>query len=146
MVMLQHSLRPLAELMHPWGGPSRCFRNLAAFQLPSAGQSTRRFYHEDNHGLPTRLRAPFPLLGFFRFVPEKQACVVERFGRYSRILNPGLNVTIPIVRSSLQRTSMRLLFVHAVRTDVHTNVGCDHVKGTVPSPCRHAHYWRLIGE
>lgn len=31
-----------------------------------------------------------------RFVPEKQACVVERFGRYSRVLSSGLGITIPL--------------------------------------------------
>jgi hypothetical protein len=101
MAMLQHSLRPLGELMHPMCGLSRCFRGLAAVQLPSNGQFMRRLYHPDHdYSLPTRPKAPFPVMGFLRFVPEKQACVVERFGRFSRILNPGLNVTVPFVRSS----------------------------------------------
>ena len=30
-------------------------------------------------------------------MPEKQACVVERFGRYNRVLSPGLNFTVPLV-------------------------------------------------
>ena len=34
----------------------------------------------------------------YRFVPEKQACVVERFGRFSRVMTPGLGITIPVVR------------------------------------------------
>lgn len=41
----------------------------------------------------------------FRFVPEKQACVVERFGRYSRVLQSGLGITIPLVRLSATSAS-----------------------------------------
>ena len=31
------------------------------------------------------------------FVPQQEAWVVERMGKYSRILEPGLNILLPVI-------------------------------------------------
>lgn len=40
---------------------------------------------------------PLPANTIVKFVPQQQAWIVERFGRFSRILEPGLAVLIPFV-------------------------------------------------
>lgn len=42
-------------------------------------------------------KAP-PANTVLRIVPQQMAYVVERFGKYSRTLTPGLHVLIPLVR------------------------------------------------
>src|SRR3989454_1272721 len=39
----------------------------------------------------------FPLARTFRFVPQARAGVVERLGRYSRTLTPGLTIVVPYI-------------------------------------------------
>ena len=36
-----------------------------------------------------------------KFVPQQQAWVVERFGKFNRILDPGLAILIPLVDVSV---------------------------------------------
>eukprot|EP00892_Ulva_mutabilis_P009069 jgi/Ulvmu1/6534/UM003_0168.1 len=103
--------RVIADYLKPTGDVGICYaRGAGPFQHRSPALNSalapgglvhqRRHYDaSDVQGNPIKLRAPFPHLGFFRFVPEKQACVVERFGRFSRVLHPGLNTTIPLIES-----------------------------------------------
>jgi regulator of protease activity HflC (stomatin/prohibitin superfamily) len=42
-----------------------------------------------------------------RIVPQAQACVVERLGRYSRTLNAGLHILIPFVDKITSRLDLR---------------------------------------
>jgi regulator of protease activity HflC (stomatin/prohibitin superfamily) len=42
-----------------------------------------------------------------RIVPQAQACVVERLGRYSRTLNAGLHILIPFVDRITSRLDLR---------------------------------------
>ena len=42
-----------------------------------------------------------------RTVPQSEEWTVERFGRYTHTLTPGLNLIIPIVDSIGRRVSMR---------------------------------------
>ncbi|KCV73411.1 cell division cycle 20-like protein 1, cofactor-APC complex [Fonticula alba] len=44
----------------------------------------------------TKLR-PLPQNTIIKFVPQQEAWVVERFGRFNRILEPGLNFLVPII-------------------------------------------------
>jgi regulator of protease activity HflC (stomatin/prohibitin superfamily) len=45
----------------------------------------------------------------FRFVPEKQACVVERCGRFNRVMGPGLGFTVPLLESVAYTHSLKEL-------------------------------------
>lgn len=46
-----------------------------------------------------RLRSGLPMNTIVLFVPQQEAWVVERFGKFHRLLEPGLNFLIPIVDS-----------------------------------------------
>ncbi|XP_041369112.1 stomatin-like protein 2, mitochondrial [Gigantopelta aegis] len=46
-----------------------------------------------------RYRSHLPFNTVVLFVPQQEAWVVERFGKYNRILEPGLNVILPVVDS-----------------------------------------------
>lgn len=53
-------------------------------------------YHTQNQ---VRFRSRLPMNTAILFVPQQEAWVIERFGKYHRILEPGINVLIPIVDS-----------------------------------------------
>lgn len=40
---------------------------------------------------------PLPVNTIIKFVPQQQAWVVERFGRFNRILEPGLAILLPVI-------------------------------------------------
>lgn len=46
----------------------------------------------------TRNSTPTPFK-IVNFVPQQEAWVVERMGRFDRILEPGLNILVPILDS-----------------------------------------------
>jgi len=46
-----------------------------------------------------RFRSRLPVNTVILFVPQQEAWIVERFGKYQQILQPGLNFLIPIVDS-----------------------------------------------
>ena len=48
------------------------------------------------------------LLGSFFTVKQQSRAIVERFGRYVRTANPGLNVKIPFIDHVVQRVSLRV--------------------------------------
>ncbi|XP_059171615.1 stomatin-like protein 2, mitochondrial [Physella acuta] len=45
----------------------------------------------------TRYRSSLPFNTVILFVPQQEAWVVERFGKYNAILEPGLNLIFPII-------------------------------------------------
>ena len=46
---------------------------------------------------PVRWRHNTPMNTIVMFVPQQEAWIVERMGKFSRLLEPGLNVLIPFV-------------------------------------------------
>jgi regulator of protease activity HflC (stomatin/prohibitin superfamily) len=48
------------------------------------------------------------LLGSFFTVKQQSRAIVERFGRYVRTANPGLNIKIPFIDHVVQRVSLRV--------------------------------------
>ena len=46
---------------------------------------------------PVRLKHSTPINTMVMFVPQQEAWIVERMGKFNRILDPGVNVLIPIV-------------------------------------------------
>lgn len=57
--------------------------------------SVRQFSHSTDPRLAYRVSPPKNL--GVQIVPEKKAFVVERFGRFHRVLKPGINFLIPVV-------------------------------------------------
>ncbi|CEI98142.1 Putative Cell division cycle 20-like protein 1, cofactor-APC complex [Rhizopus microsporus] len=47
-------------------------------------------------GAPTE-RASLPRNTIIKFVPQQEAWIVERMGKFHRILEPGLNILAPII-------------------------------------------------
>jgi regulator of protease activity HflC (stomatin/prohibitin superfamily) len=37
------------------------------------------------------------ILNLFVLVPQQHAMIIERFGKFSRLLSPGLNFKIPLI-------------------------------------------------
>lgn len=46
-----------------------------------------------------RYRSRLPLNTVILFVPQQEAWVIERFGKYKEILEPGLNIILPVIDS-----------------------------------------------
>ncbi|XP_028031619.1 stomatin-like protein 2, mitochondrial [Bombyx mandarina] len=66
------------------------FRNLL---LPELQNNARVLYNIS----PVRSRSTTPLNTIIMFVPQQEAWIVERMGKFHRILDPGLNILWPIV-------------------------------------------------
>lgn len=47
--------------------------------------------------VPARWKHSTPLNTAVMFVPQQEAWVVERMGKFHRILDPGINILIPIL-------------------------------------------------
>ena len=68
------------------------------------------------------------LLFMIKIVPQQQAWVLERLGKFDRVLQPGLNILIPIIE--------RVAYKHTLKEqamDVHaqTAISNDNVYMTV---------------
>ena len=59
--------------------------------------------------LPLIILAAFVILGFksFKVVPQQEAHVVERLGKFQAILNPGLNILVPFLDRVAYRHSLK---------------------------------------
>lgn len=58
-----------------------------------------------------RLRSGLPMNTVVLFVPQQEAWVVERFGKFNRILEPGLNFLLPVVDSIRYVQSLKELAI-----------------------------------
>lgn len=56
-----------------------------------------RFPLHRNYYRPRHLQTPLPTNTIVKFVPQQQAWVVERFGKFCRILEPGLTFLFPFI-------------------------------------------------
>ncbi|KAH7312251.1 SPFH domain/Band 7 family protein [Stachybotrys elegans] len=83
-------------------------------QSPGAGASS---------GLPTYFqRSPLPVNTVVRFVPQQTAWVVERMGKFQRILEPGLAILVPFIDriayvKSLKEVAMEIPSQKAITAD-----------------------------
>merc|ERR1712062_102817 len=83
-------------------------------------QSDHVFQEQDDYSLKQGERLPMNL-GFV-IVPQQKAYVVERLGRFLKILEPGLNFLIPILDSisyvhSLKEEAVMMTKQHAITRD-----------------------------
>lgn len=104
-----HSARVLA---------STAARSLAAHKLPSSSPSSstpRSFSQSATHGAPNPSilgisgpggpglttsyfqKPSLPANTIIRFVPQQTAWIVERMGKFNRILEPGLAILVPFI-------------------------------------------------
>lgn len=95
------TLRRLAQQAWPkepnaaFGSLIRCLEgHTHARALHTTSTLLRDFHHDANSPFAPRNT---PANTILRVVPQQTAFVVERFGKYSRTLAPGLHVLIPIV-------------------------------------------------
>ncbi|KAK0707366.1 SPFH domain/Band 7 family protein [Lasiosphaeris hirsuta] len=68
--------------------PSRAFTTSPSHGLPSGGGMPPTYFQKANS---------LPLNTVIRFVPQQTAWIVERMGKFHRILQPGLAVLIPFL-------------------------------------------------
>ncbi|KAF2223140.1 SPFH domain/Band 7 family protein [Elsinoe ampelina] len=77
----------------------RNFHSSPPSQLPSPGESLFRSASSSLGGSPSTYfqRPSLPANTVIKFVPQQTAWIVERMGKFSRILSPGLAVLVPIL-------------------------------------------------
>ncbi|CAP66919.1 uncharacterized protein PODANS_4_5910 [Podospora anserina S mat+] len=82
----QHQSRPLSAT------PRNALRNTSPSRLPASSGLGGGFP-------PTyfQQRASLPVNTIIRFVPQQTAWIVERMGKFNRILQPGLAILIPFI-------------------------------------------------
>ncbi|KAF4556943.1 SPFH domain-containing protein 1 [Elsinoe fawcettii] len=76
----------------------RNFHASPSTQIPSPGESLFRSATSLGSGPSTYFQRPsLPANTVIKFVPQQTAWIVERMGKFSRILSPGLAVLVPIL-------------------------------------------------
>ncbi|KAF5275253.1 hypothetical protein FQA39_LY06913 [Lamprigera yunnana] len=75
-------------------------RRIISSLLIVAKKQPTSFKLTNNHSLQcisARARSSTPLNTVLMFVPQQEAWIVERMGKFHRILEPGLNILIPVL-------------------------------------------------
>ena len=65
------------------------------------------------------------LLFMIKIVPQQQAWILERLGKYDRVLEPGLNIQIPIIERDAYKHTLQ-----EQTTDVTAHIELSHDKLT----------------
>lgn len=78
-----------------------------------------------------RLRSSTPINTVVMFIPQQEAWIVERMGKFHRILDPGLNILLPIIDSvkyvqSLKEMAIDIPKQSAITSD-NVNLNIDGV-------------------
>ena len=95
-------------------------------RLSTAAGSSRR-----PDGVYSRATASLPMPIGFAIVPQQRAYVVERFGKFQRILEPGLHFMVPIIDRvsyvhSLKEEAIPIVSQQAITKD-NVTIGIDGV-------------------
>lgn len=138
---------------------------VAVKRLPGGCAQYSRMYGGMRYGGPSRTfdGRPLPVNTVVKFVPQQQAWVVERFGKFHRILEPGLAVLAPVIDQiryvkTLKEVAVEIPSQAAITQD-NVTINMDGVlyyrvidPFKVPPPCsglrnrncaRHATEWRM---
>lgn len=102
--------------------------NMYRYAPIRAGKSISKFYNTS-----TSLKNASPALTFFqkerlpantivKFVPQQTAYIVERMGKFLRILNPGMSILVPFIDKityvqSLKETAIEIPSQNAITAD-----------------------------
>lgn len=117
-----HTSRPSQPIL-----ASRTFATSTRAALPSPGFSSLSAIGGQGSPASYFQRPSLPANTVIRFVPQQTAWVVERMGKYSRILPPGLAVLIPFLDriayvKSLKESALEIPSQSAITSD---NVALD---------------------
>lgn len=122
----RRSLAVLANSRHHQQSPShRTFTTNSKFSLPSAGESLfRSSSSTNNNGGPLSYfqRPSLPANTIIKFVPQQTAWIVERMGKFNRVLEPGLALLVPVIDriayvKSLKETAIEIPSQSAITAD-----------------------------
>ncbi|XP_067057595.1 stomatin-like protein stl-1 [Acropora muricata] len=76
--------------------PTRVFRKVAS--SPCRGFLSSKFSVRTlAYGYSRTKRKQLPVNTVIKFVPQQEAWVIERFGKFNRILDPGLAILLPVI-------------------------------------------------
>lgn len=113
-----HSRRPILRTSQP--SPCISIRN---YTTPSAN-NTLFGINAQNSNIPSSYlqKSSLPTNTIIRFVPQQTAWIVERMGRFNRILQPGLAILYPIIDriayvKSLKETALEIPSQSAITAD-----------------------------
>jgi len=115
---LQNSRYPLVSAVH-----RAAFSSTRSHALPTPGESM--FRSSSTVGGPPSTyfqRQSLPANTVIKFVPQQTAWIVERMGRFNRILQPGFAVLVPIIDriayvKSLKENAMEIPSQSAITAD-----------------------------
>lgn len=92
--------------------------------LPSPGESLFRSSASSSSGPPSAYfqRSSLPANTIVKFVPQQTAWIVERMGRFNRILEPGVAILMPVIDriayvKSLKENAMEIPSQSAITAD-----------------------------
>ncbi|KAK5123088.1 hypothetical protein LTR85_003285 [Meristemomyces frigidus] len=99
------------------------FSTTPSYALPAAGESM--FRSSSTVGGPPSTyfqRSSLPANTIIKFVPQQTAWIVERMGRFNRILQPGLAILVPVIDriayvKSLKENAMEIPSQSAITAD-----------------------------
>ena len=60
----------------------------------------------------------------FMIIPEREAWVIQRLGKYNRICSPGFKVRIPFIESIASKENFCVLIAGYKTINVNNNVYC----------------------
>ncbi|KAJ3022490.1 hypothetical protein HKX48_006032 [Thoreauomyces humboldtii] len=99
--------------------PKRHYNNTPGYLFGSAAASNGSFSANGRNS-----RTKLPANTIIKFVPQQEAWIVERMGRFDRILEPGLAILLPVVDSVRYVKSLKEL---AVEVPSQTAITHDNV-------------------
>jgi hypothetical protein len=100
-------------------------RNISSTRTPLTPETPSLFGAQQGGGPPTTYfsnRSSLPANTIIRFVPQQTAWIVERMGRFSRILEPGLAILVPFLDriayvKSLKESAIEIPSQNAITAD-----------------------------
>ncbi|EEH45697.1 uncharacterized protein PADG_01847 [Paracoccidioides brasiliensis Pb18] len=104
---------------------SNSFRHFASTSRSLAGESSFAGFPSSVQGGPTSYfsqRQSLPMNTVIRFVPQQTAWIVERMGKFNRILEPGLAILVPFLDriayvKSLKEAAIEIPSQNAITAD-----------------------------
>ena len=114
----RHALRPSLTKCRPGSCASLRYYNTSPSNNSFVG------INAPNSNIPTSYfqKSSLPANTIIRFVPQQTAWIVERMGRFNRILQPGLAILYPIIDriayvKSLKETALEIPSQSAITAD-----------------------------